>query len=175
MSVSAHKLHGPKGVGALYIKKGVRISPLMYGGGQEKGLRPGTENVPAIAGFGAAVEDIGNISQNCTAAKALKEYLLSKLSEIDGIVINSPADALPFIINISLPGHKAETLLHRLEAKEIYVSSGSACSKGRLSHVLKAQGLDAGIIDSSIRISLSRFNTNRDIEALAQALKEIKG
>ncbi len=175
MSVSAHKLHGPKGAGALYIKKGVRISPLMYGGGQEKGLRPGTENVPAIAGFGAAVEDIGNISQNCAAAKALKEYLLLRLSEIEGAIINSPADALPFIINISLPGHKAETLLHRLEAKEIYVSSGSACSKGKLSHVLKAQGLDAGIIDSSIRISLSRFNTNKDIDALAQALKEIKG
>ena len=100
----------------------------MYGGGQEKGLRPGTENVPAIAGFGAAVEDIGNISQNCAAAKALKEYLLLRLSEIEGVIINSPADALPFIINISLPGHKAETLLHRLEAKEIYVSSGSACS-----------------------------------------------
>ena len=175
MSISAHKLHGPKGIGALYIKKGVKIPPLMFGGGQEKDMRPGTENVPAIAGFGAAVEDIGNISQNYSVVKLLKDYLLSKLAEINGVVINSPADALPFIINISLPGHKSETLLHRLEAKEIYVSSGSACSKGKLSHVLKSQGLAADIIDSSIRISLSKFNTHEDMDALVQALKEIIG
>lgn len=175
MSISAHKLHGPKGIGALYIKKGVKIPPLMFGGGQEKDMRPGTENVPAIAGFGAAVEDIGNISQNYSVVKSLKDYLLSRLAEINGVIINSPADALPFIINISLPEHKSETLLHRLEAKEIYVSSGSACSKGKLSHVLKAQGFAADIIDSSIRISLSKFNTHEDMDVLVQALKEIIG
>lgn len=174
MSISSHKIHGPKGAGALYIKKGVRIAPLMYGGGQEKGVRPGTENVPAIAGFGAAAGDIGSISENLEAAAALKDRLISGIASLSGkVVVNSPGDALPYIINISLPGHKAETLLHRLETREIYVSSGSACSKGRLSHVLKAQGLPLELIDSSLRISLSRFSTAEDIDALTGALREL--
>lgn len=170
ISVSSHKIHGPKGVGALYVKKGTKLSPLVHGGGQEKDLRPGTEAMPAIAGFLGAAEEL-NISSSLKKVTELRDYLREKLSEIQGIVINSPDDALAYILNISLVGYRSETLLNFLSEREIYVSSGSACAKGHKSHVLSAMKLPESIIDSSLRVSLSRFTTKEEIDCFLDGIK----
>lgn len=172
MSVSSHKIHGPKGSGALYIKKGVHIAPLTYGGGQEKDVRPGTESTPLIAGFGAAAGALPDVREEYAAMAELNGYCREKLLGIGGITINSPEDALPYILNFSMEGVRAETMLHFLSQKEIYVSSGSACSKGRKSHVLTAMGLDGRRIDSSLRLSFSRFNTKGEVDVFTDTLKE---
>ncbi len=173
MSISAHKIHGPKGAGALYIKKGVKIIPQIFGGGQERGLRSGTENVPAIAGFGAAAKDIGDIRSNYERVSDVRDHLLERLAALSNVKINSPQSALPYITNISLPGRKSETMVHYLASKGIFVSGGSACSKGKLSYVLEAQGLSGAIIDSSLRISLSKYTTKKDIDELVKAIDEM--
>lgn len=170
-SVSGHKVHAPKGVGALYVKKNLHIKPIIYGGEQEKKLRPGTEAIPLIAGFSAAVKEF-DICRNYKYVSELHSYALEKLGEIDGVVINSPEDALPYIINFSALGIRSEIMLHFLAQREIYVSSGSACAKGKPSHVLNAVGLDKNTADSVIRISFSKLNTKDDIDALTDALKE---
>lgn len=172
MSISSHKIHGPKGSGALYIKKGVHITPLTYGGGQEKDVRPGTESTPLIAGFGAAAGALPNIRDEYGKISALNVYCREKLLKIDGIKINSPEDALPYILNFSMDKVRAETMLHYLSQREIYVSSGSACSKGRKSHVLTAMGLDGKRIDSSLRLSFSRYNTKGEVDAFISALED---
>ncbi len=172
LSLSAHKIHGPKGVGALYIKKGVAIPPLLLGGGQEKGMRSGTESVPLIMGFFGAVQDIGNINSNLKSAKELWNYAKDKLLATGLVTINSSDDALPYILNISVVGYRSETLLHFLEAKGVYVSSGSACAKGEGSYVLKEMGLKPERIDSALRISFSRFTQRDEIDALCEALIE---
>lgn len=171
MSVSAHKIHGPKGIGALYIKKGVHIVPRTFGGGQEKGIRPGTESAPLIAGFGAAVGALPKPDVELKAIAELSSYCRAKLLEIDGVVLNSAEDALPYILNFSNGAVRAETMLHYLADKEIYVSSGSACSKGKASHVLTAMGLPRDRINASLRLSFSRYNTKEDVDLLIQALK----
>ncbi len=163
MTVSSHKIHGPKGVGALFIKKGTKITPVAVGGGQEKDIRPGTEPMPAIAGFTGAVEEL-TVNSSLSRITGLRDGFLSKLSVREGIVINSPDDALPYIINISLPGYRSETLLNFLSDCGIYVSSGSACAKGHKSHVLTAMKLPDSLIDSSLRISLSRFTTEEELD-----------
>lgn len=170
MSVSAHKIHGPKGAGALFVKKGVHITPRVFGGGQERNLRPGTESTPLIAGFGAAVQALPRPQAQLTAMRELNRFCREKLSAL-GVVFNSPEDALPYILNFSGGGIRSETMLHYLSAKNIYVSSGSACSKGSPSHVLAAMGLDRSRIDSSLRLSFSRFNTKEEIEIFAKALE----
>lgn len=172
MTVTAHKIHGPKGVGALYLKSGTRILPLLHGGEQQKKLRPGTEASPLIAGFGAAVDALPDINAELKKITELNAYCKQRLSEIDGIFINSPDDALPYIINASALGIRSETMLHFLAMRGIYISSGSACAKGKKSHVLSALGLDAKRIDSALRISFSRYNTHEDIDALAESLNE---
>jgi len=172
MSISAHKVHGPKGVGVLYVKDGTYIKPLLYGGEQQKKTRPGTEAVPLICGFGAAVENIGSMSENMTKVTELCAYARQRLLCIDGVQINSPDDCLPYILNISAPGVRSETMLHDLEEKGIYISSGSACSKGKRSHVLSAMGLDVSRIDSALRISFSKHSTLSDIDVLAECLQE---
>ncbi len=172
LTVSSHKIHGPKGVGALYIKKGTYIKPLLYGGEQQRKIRPGTEAVPLICGFGAAAENIGSMSENMEKIKELHNYAVETLTGIDGVEINSPGDCLPYILNISAVGVRSETMLHFLESREIYISSGSACAKGKKSHVLTSMGLDAARIDSALRISFSKNSQKSDIDILAQYLRE---
>ena len=170
LTASGHKIHGPKGIGFLYKKKTLQLKPIIFGGGQEKGLRSGTEAVPLIAALGGAIDDL-SVTDSFNKIKRLHAYAYNKLSAIDGILINSPKEnSLPFIINISVKGLRSETLLHYLESKEIYVSSGSACSKGKGSHVLTEMGLSADRTDSALRISFSKFNTDNDIDLLCEAL-----
>nr|WP_316623596.1 cysteine desulfurase family protein [uncultured Ruminococcus sp.] len=170
MTVSAHKIHGAKGSGAIYIRDGARILPLLYGGEQQKKLRPGTESSPLIAAFAAAVVH-SDISQNTEHIKKLNTYALERLASIDGVSINSPPDALPYIINLSVQGIRSETILHHLESFGVYVSSSSACAKGKRSYVLEAMGLPDDRIDSSIRVSFSKYNTEADIDALIEGIE----
>ena len=170
LTVSAHKIHGPKGVGALYLRDGARILPLLCGGEQQKKLRPGTESAPLIAAFGEAVRE-ADIAGNLNRIKALNAYALERLTAIGGVMINSPADALPYIINLSVEGIRSETMLHHLERFGVYVSSSSACAKGKPSYVLTAMGLGRDRVDSSIRVSFSKLNTEEDIDALCEGLK----
>lgn len=171
MCVSSHKVHGPKGVGALYIKKGVRIIPLLYGGEQQKKIRPGTECAPLISSFGVAVSEF-DIVKNREHVSALNNYLTAELSKIDDITINSGNDALPYVLNISVKGIKSETMLHHLEQDNVYVSSSSACAKGKKSYVLKAMSIPDDRIDSSLRISFSKYNTKEDVDAFLVSLKK---
>lgn len=170
MTVSAHKIHGPKGVGAIMIRDGARMIPLLYGGEQQHKTRPGTESAPLIAAFGEAVKE-ASISANLAYIRELNDYAASKLKALDGVTINSPASALPYIINISVKGIRSETMLHHLEQSEVYVSSSSACAKGKRSYVLAAMGLSDDRIDSSVRISFSKYNTRSDIDALIKGLE----
>lgn len=172
MTISAHKIHGPKGAGALYIRKGVHIPARTLGGGQEKNMRSGTEAMPAWCAFGAAVRALPPILQEEKQMRKLWEYARAELSQIPDVVLQSPEDGLAYILNFSCGGVKAETMLHFLEEKGIYVSSGSACAKGKPSHVLEAMDLPRMQALSSIRISFSRENTLEDIQALVQAVRE---
>lgn len=172
VSVSGHKVHAPKGVGALWVKKGVRVAPAIVGGGQQGGVRSGTEAVPLIYAFGKAVEAMSPaVSVRFEHAVNLKKYAVELLSKIDGVVINSKDGASPYILSVAVSGIKSETVLHFLEQREIYVSSGSACSKGKKSDVLAAFGLPDRLIDSTIRISTCEETTFADIDALADGLK----
>ncbi|MBQ4542886.1 MAG: aminotransferase class V-fold PLP-dependent enzyme, partial [Clostridia bacterium] len=169
VSVSAHKVNGLKGCGAVYIRKGIKISPVILGGGQESGIRNGTENVPGIVGFGKAAE----IYDNSFDVK-VKEYIADFVTkEIEGSVINSSDNASKYILNLSVLGFKSETLLHLLEQNGIYVSSGSACSsnKPQLSHVLLAMGLDKDTVESSIRLSFGNDNTIEEAQYFCECLK----
>ena len=170
-SVSGHKVHAPKGTGALFVRKNLHIKPLFFGGEQEKKLRPGTEALPLITGFSQAVKEF-DIIKNYNYINELNAYAKERLLELDDIVINSPEDALPYIINFSALGIRSETMLHFLAQKEIYVSSGSACAKGKPSHVLSAAGLSRERADSALRVSFCELNTKEDIDALISALKE---
>ena len=170
MTVSAHKIHGPKGVGAIFIRDGARMIPLLYGGEQQRKLRPGTESAPLIAAFGEAVKE-AELAANMAIIKELNAYAIDKLKTIEGVSFNSPDTALPYIINISVAGIRSETMLHHLEQSGVYVSSSSACAKGKRSYVLAAMGLSDDRIDSSVRISFSKYNTKDDIDALIEGLK----
>lgn len=173
MSVSGHKIHAPKGTGALYVKKGVRLLPPLHGSGQEQGLRPGTENVPGSAGMGLAAELLyGKRKENLAHFEALRERLLTNLKQCDDICINSAPGAAPYIVNLSVKGVRSEIMIHFLEEYEVYVSSGSACSKGARSHVLTAMGLPPERLDSSIRVSMTDTTTEEDIDAFCQGLLE---
>ncbi len=173
MSISAHKIHGPKGVGALYVKKGVKLSPVIYGGGQEKGIRGGTENVAGIAGFGRAVE----IFEKNSNLINIKKYIAKKITnDIPKVYINGDLEKdSPYILNIAMIGLRSEIILHSLEQRGIYVSSGSACSSNKPSpsHVLTAMGFKPERVDSSIRISFNNGNTMEEAEIFCNALSEI--
>lgn len=173
MTVSSHKIHGPKGAGALYIRKGVKIQPHVVGGGQEKGIFSGTEAMPAIVGFGAAVKSLPNITKELADTKNIRDYFVREVTKIGGVHINSPDDALPYIINLSVLGVPSQTIVNSLSEQGIYVSAGSACKKGHRSEVLTAIGLDPKRIDSAIRISLSRYNTKHDMDEVVKALDKI--
>ena len=172
LTVSGHKIHGPKGVGALYVSKNARILPRTFGGGQERELRPGTEAAPLIAGLGAAAEELPDWRQSYSRMEKLRDYTLQKLSGLEGVEVNSPVEGLPYLLNFSALGIRSETMLHFLAQRGIYVSSGSACAKGKQSHVLKAAGLPDSRISSAIRVSFSRENTERDADALAEGVRE---
>lgn len=173
VTVSAHKIHGPKGVGALYVKKGTALLPRTYGGQQEQKLRPGTESVPLIAGFGAAVQNLPEFRAAEEQVRCLRDFLAGALSAIPGIVLNSGPNASPYVLNFAVDGLKSQTLIQDLSRKHgVCISNGSACAKGKKSHVLIAMGLPADRIDSSIRVSFSRYSTREDVEALLVGLQD---
>lgn len=170
LSVSAHKIHGLKGAGALYVRQGLHIQPYLVGGGQENGLVSGTQAMPAVAAFGAATAAAGDIRKNGEHAAALRDRLLALLREIEGIRINSPENALPYIVNISVEGIPSQVSVNYLSAQGVYVSAGSACAKGHRSPVLTAMGLSSAEIDTALRISLSRETTEEEIDACVHAI-----
>lgn len=173
ISLSGHKIHGVKGVGALYIKKGIRLIPVVTGGKQEKGIRSGTESVPLICAFGAAVGKLSpTIKERYERVSELKARLAELLSAIEGVGINSPEDGSPYVVNISAAGKRSEIMLHYLEGREIYVSSGSACSKGQQSGVPAQFGITGKRADSALRISMTADTTEAEIEVFAAALAE---
>ena len=177
MTVSAHNIHGPKGVGALCVSKNIlrtrRIVPVIRGGGQESGMRSGTEALPLIMGLKAAVEELPRTDTQLKAQQELFDYTKDRLLSI-GAVINSAEGCLPYILNVSLMGYRSETLLHFLESRNVFVSSGSACAKGHGSYVLNEMGLDKKRTDSALRISFSRYNTKEDADMLVSALEDAK-
>ncbi len=179
LSISSHKIHGPKGVGGIYIRKGVKVLPNSFGGSHEGGIRSGTENLPGITGFAKAVEiSFENLDKVVPVIKDLKNRLMEKIqSDIDEVVINSGLGDLgaPHILNVSFRGVKSEVVLHSLESEGIYVSSGSACSSKKTSpsHVLTAMGVERDIIEGAVRFSLSSFNSRQDIDICVEKLDTI--
>ncbi len=174
LSISSHKIHGPKGIGALYIKENTLIEPLFHGGGQEADLRPGTENTPAIAGFAkAAYKYHANRVENFEKMNKLKSLFLEKAKKIPGTKTNSSGSTAPHILNLSFEGVKGEVLLHTLEQDGIFVSTGSACHSKRqdLSHVLTALKLDKEDIEGALRFSFSPHNTKEEIDFTIEKLK----
>lgn len=177
ISISGHKIHGPKGMGALYVRRGTKLAPIIFGGGQQNGVRPGTENVPGIAGLGvAAARCSEKMKESVPKMDALRRRLAKGItSRIGNVTINTPENCAPHILNVSFSGVRSEVVLHSLENEGIYVSSGSACSshKKEPSYVLTSIGLDRKMIDGSIRFSLSEFTTAEDIDKTVKALEVI--
>ncbi len=178
MSASGHKFHGPKGTGFLYINEKVKITPLIYGGGQQGGMRSGTENVPGIAGLAlAAFDSYESIDSVSEKLYSLKDYFIDKVTSIDGVYVNSKKgkDSAMHIISVSCPGFRSEVLLHALEDKGVYVSSGSACSsnKQNVSATLKAMGLAADRLESTVRFSMCDKTTKEELDFAYEALKDV--
>ncbi len=178
LSVSGHKLHGPKGIGFLYKDEKVRLRPLIYGGGQQEDMRSGTHDVPGIAGLGLAAEmACAHLEEKKAALEELKDYFIDALEKLDGVTINSERGALsaPNILSVSFEKVRAEVLLHALEEKGIYVSSGSACSSNHpgISGALKAIGVKPELLDSTIRFSFCEENTKEEVDICIDALKEL--
>ena len=178
LSVSGHKLHAPKGVGFLYIDERVKIKPLIYGGGQQRGLRSGTENVPGVAGLGAAAaEAYRNHKEKIDYLYGLKDRMMTRLGELEGVHLNTQPgrESAPQIVSASFEGVRSEVLLHALEEKGIYVSSGSACSSNHpgVSSALKGIGVKPELLDATLRFSFSVLNTPEEIDYAIEALKEL--
>jgi cysteine desulfurase len=179
ISLSGHKIHGFKGIGAMYCADKIRFTPLVYGGGQQKGMRSGTENVPAIAGLATAVKLIYNNDFESKIAHLyeLKDYFIDELEKLPDVQVNSKkgTDSAPQIVSASFKGVRAEVLLHSLEDKEIYVSSGSACSSNKpgLSNTLVAIGLDKDLLDSTLRFSFCYETTKEELEYTIETLKQL--
>lgn len=169
LSITAHKIHGPKGVGAIYIKRGTRLIPQHYGGEQEGRIRPGTQASSLIAAFGCAVGEIDYSAVE--RVKEVRDYIKAFVEKLDRVFINSPEDALPYILNFSVEGIRSETMMHFLASEGIYASSGSACAKGKQSHVLSAMGLPRQRTDSALRLSFSKHSTLEEAEYFCKALK----
>lgn len=177
MSISAHKIGGPKGIGALYVKKGINLKPLMFGGQQEQGVRPGTENGLGIVAFGKAAELAKNhMAQRESYVKEIKATFIDALMQEPEIIINGTVDASasPYIINLSVMGVKGEVLLHTLEMKGLYVATGSACSSKKkvASHVLRAMKLNDARLEGAIRISFSHLTTIEEVKMATDMLIE---
>ena len=178
LSVSGHKIHAPKGIGFLYVDSRVKIKPLIYGGGQQRGLRSGTENVPGIAGLGAAAREMyRDHSERLKRMYEIKDYMISRLGEVEGTTVNSlPGDqSAPQIVSASFSGVRSEVLLHALEEKGIYVSSGSACSSNHpaVSGTLKGIGVKKELLDSTLRFSFGVFNTKDEVDYGISVLQEL--
>ena len=171
MSVSAHKIHGPKGIGGLYVRKGFNLENVFFGGGQERGLRSGTENIAYAAGFAQAVSELGNLRKQRERVSGINSILREEIGATGAAVFNSPDDASPYILNFSLPGFRSETLLHFMEEHGVLVSSGSACGKGERSHTLTAMGLPDEIIDSAVRVSFSSSTTEEEVREAAELFR----
>ena len=175
-TISSHKIHGPKGVGALYIKKGVNLKPTIFGGGQEFGIRPGTENLPSILGFVKAAEIMqNNFENNFKHVLEIKNYMIDLLKQkCTDFVLNSSDNSSPYILSVSFKGVKGEVLLHSLEMEEIYVSTGSACSS-KLSgnRVLSSMGQSQSVIDGNIRFSFCETNTAQEVQKVVESLCDI--
>lgn len=174
MSISGHKLHGPKGSGALFVDSRVKIKPVLYGGGQEKGLRSGTENTAAIAGMGKAAEmAYARLEERQESMQKVKNALTAGVLQLEGVTDNS--GQAPHIASLSFQGVRSEVLLHALEEKGIYVSAGSACSSNHpaVSGVLKAIGLDKDLLESTLRFSFCEFNTVEEAKYTVKALEEL--
>ena len=180
LSVSAHKIHGPKGVGFLYVNEKIKIHPIMFGGGQQRGLRSGTENVPGIAGMAKAAEEMyAALDQDVARMYELKQRFIDGVCELPDVKINglTGRDSAPHVISVSFRGVRSEVLLHALEDREIYVSAGSACASNKPdtagSATLRAIGLEKELLSSTLRFSLSIFTTEEEIDYALTALKEI--
>lgn len=178
LTASSHKIHGPKGAGLLFVSEKAKISPVTFGGEQEKRLRPGTEAMPSVVGFGEAIRQLPNVNEQLKIMTRLRNDFVLRLRAAEGVYINSPDDALPYIVNISLDRMRSETVLNFLSAAGIYVSSGSACAKGHKSHVLEAMRLDENRIDGALRVSLSRYTTAEELdfftEEITRAMKTLR-
>ena len=178
MSVSGHKIHGPKGIGFLYINEKVKIKPISYGGGQQKGMRSGTDNVPGVAGLAKAVEEVyQSLEKDVEHLYAIKEYFINGLMQIPDVKINGYTgfDSAPHIVSVSIRSVRSEVMLHALEDRGIYVSAGSACSshKATTSATLRAIGVEKDLLDSTIRFSFSIFTTREEIDYTLKVLYDI--
>ncbi len=178
LSVSGHKIHGPKGSGFLYVKDKTKIKPILFGGGQQKGMRSGTENVPAIAGLGAAAEEIyQDFEEKVSRLYELREYFIQQVIKIDGITVNGKRgmESAPHIVSVSIEGVRAEVVLNDLEKRQVYISAGSACSanKPEISHTLKSIGLKEKLLGSTIRFSFSVHTTKEELDYALDAMREI--
>ncbi len=178
LSFSGHKFHGPKGIGGLFIRKGTRLAPLLYGGNQENGRRSGTENVPGIIGLAKACELANDNIQNMQSVESLRDQLEKELLKLfpSALVNGGKANRLPNTLNIAFRDMDSETLLHQLSLNGVYASNGSACSTGSLnySHVLSAMDVPYDYIDGSIRFSFSRLNSSEDMKIILETIKQIK-
>lgn len=179
LSASGHKIHGPKGIGFLYIRDKVRIEPIIYGGEQQKGIRSGTENMPGIVGMGKAAElAYQHFDERISALYSLKEYLQEGLESLDLVRVNGPRErelSAPHIVSATFPGVRSEVLLHALEDRGIYASAGSACSshKKTVSPTLHSIGLSDELAGSTLRFSLSSYSSREDADAVIKALAEL--
>lgn len=178
LSVSGHKIHGPKGVGFLYISEKVKIKPIILGGGQQKGMRSGTENVPGVVGLAKAAELVyANMECDINKMYCLRDYFISRLDKIEGVKVNGAhgRKAAPHIVSVSVENVRAEVLLHALEDKGIYISAGSACSSHKPipSVTLQAIGLPKDLLGSTVRFSFSVFTTREEIDAALNALQQV--
>jgi cysteine desulfurase len=178
VSVSGHKLHGPKGSGFLYVKDKVKLAPIIYGGGQEWGRRSGTENVPAIAGLGVAVSEMFHQrEEHIKKLRSLKDSFIKQLETVEGISFNGPLDesSAPQILSVSVEGVRAEVMLHALEDKGVYCSAGSACSSNRpsISRTLTAIGLKKELLDATVRFSFSIYTTQDEVDQAAKAVEQL--
>lgn len=178
LSVSGHKIHGPKGSGFLYIKDKTKIRPVIFGGGQQKGMRSGTENVPAIAGLGLAAEEIyTDFEEKIDRMYALREYFIEQVTQIEGVSVNGQSQraSAPHVVSVSICGVRAEVMLHTLEDRGIYVSAGSACSSNKpsVSHTLKSIGLAPELLDSTIRFSFSVHTTMEELDYALKVMREV--
>ncbi|MCR5738115.1 MAG: cysteine desulfurase [Eubacterium sp.] len=178
LSVSGHKIHGPKGSGFIYIKKNTKINPIIFGGGQQMGLRSGTENVPGIAGIGQAAKDCyDHLEENVQHITEVKDYMIDALNTLEGVTVNSRKGeaGAPHIVSASFSGVRSEVLLHALEDKGVYISAGSACSSNKpaISSTLKAMGVEKELLDSTVRFSFCEWNTKEEVDYAVEQLQQL--
>ena len=177
LSVSGHKIHGPKGSGFLFIKDKTKVKPLIHGGGQQKGMRSGTENVPAIAGLAVAAEEMyQNLEENRNHLFTLRDYFIEEVEKLDGVSVNGKKDhdSAPHIVSVSIEGVRAEVILHTLEDRNIYVSAGSACASNKpaISSTLQSIGLKKELLDSTVRFSFSIHTTKEELDYALGVMRE---